>query len=358
MKPFIIFGLPRSRTFWLSQWLSCHGYRCAHEQARYVRSIEDVKSWLAQDYTGTAETGAAKWWKVVQHHRPGIATLVVRRDPLLVVESLLRLDMKGTVVFDRHLLLQEMRRLDRRLDQIEQQAPNVLSVHFDALDQFETCALVHKHLLGLPMDTDRWKAYRSLNLQTDMPAMMRYVAAHQKQLSRSAHAFKEHFALIVARRPEDTDEGFTIKEESFDRLRRDGAHLFEKHCAAVGELDHEYLYKNVPLLRKLDSMGSLHIVTARSNGRMFGYLMSVLVQSSEEIHRTSATQTLFYASSDALGLGMKLQRASLAFLKQRGVSEVIMRAGPRGSGPKIGALYRRLGAKEFGSLYNLSLEGM
>jgi hypothetical protein len=52
---------------------------------------------------------------------------------------------------------------------------------------------------------------------------------------------------------------------------------------------------------------------------------------------------------------MKLQRASLAALRERGVDEVVMRAGHRGSGPRLGTIYRRLGAEEFGNLYRLEL---
>ena len=97
--PFIIYALPRSGTFWLSRYLTWGGYACAHEQARHVRAPADVRSWLAQDHTGTAETAAAPWWRLVQHYRPDVRTLVVRRPvagtlPRLVeCRSIYRADM-------------------------------------------------------------------------------------------------------------------------------------------------------------------------------------------------------------------------------------------------------------------------
>ena len=53
---------------------------------------------------------------------------------------------------------------------------------------------------------------------------------------------------------------------------------------------------------------------------------------------------------------MKLQRAAIETLQARGVNEVFFRAGVRGSGPRMGAMYRRLGAADDGQLYKLNLK--
>jgi len=100
----------------------------------------------------------------------------------------------------------------------------------------------------------------------------------------------------------------------------------------------------------------LQTMTARSNGRMFGYLMTVIGPSLDARDRLAGFHTIFFASPLIRGLGMKLQRAALDALRARGVQEVQMRAGHRGSGPRLGTFYRRLGAEEFGQLYRLELE--
>jgi hypothetical protein len=52
---------------------------------------------------------------------------------------------------------------------------------------------------------------------------------------------------------------------------------------------------------------------------------------------------------------MKLQKASVDALKTRGVDESWWMAGSRGDGPRLGTLYQRLGAEEFGRFYKLNL---
>src|SRR5208283_487786 len=94
----------------------------------------------------------------------------------------------------------------------------------------------------------------------------------------------------------------------------------------------------------------------RSNGRMFGYLMTELTVSRESASRRAAVETTFFASDDAPGLGMKLQRETLRRLRHKGVSEVWFRSGPRGNGPKLGTMFRRLGAAPSGSLWRLNFD--
>src|SRR5580693_982148 len=79
LEPFIIFALPRSRTAWLSKFLSYGKWFCHHEHAIRLRSIEDFKAALAQRYTGFAETAAGPAWHLIRHFRPDVRAVVVRR---------------------------------------------------------------------------------------------------------------------------------------------------------------------------------------------------------------------------------------------------------------------------------------
>jgi len=99
----------------------------------------------------------------------------------------------------------------------------------------------------------------------------------------------------------------------------------------------------------------MQILVARSNGKPFGYLMTLLSPSLEAPGQTIAQHTTFFADKAFPGLGLKLQRAAMANLKEKNVSEVFMRAGVRGEGERIGALYKRLGAQDFGRMYRVEL---
>jgi hypothetical protein len=153
------------------------------------------------------------------------------------------------------------------------------------------------------------------------------------------------------------DDGMTITEETIDGLCRDGTALFAEHCLAVGEAADEHTRKNWAVMRRLEELGGVLTVVARSNGRMFGYLSGVIAPSLELVDLTVAQQSVFFVSADApcVMLGLQLQYAFIAAAKARGVAQVIMRAGVRGDGPRLGALYRYLGAEPFGQLFRLTL---
>ena len=152
-------------------------------------------------------------------------------------------------------------------------------------------------------------------------------------------------------------DGVTFQVEPFREFYRDAEPLFREHLTQVGESPDDHARKNLSLLQMLDDTGGLQCLTARVNGRMFGYLMTVIGPSLESPDDLRGEHTTFFASPAIRGLGMRLQRAALEKLRERGVGEVIMWAGQRGSGPRLGTFYRRLGAEDFERrLYKLNLE--
>ena len=180
--PFIVYGLPRSRTYWLSHFLSYGDTKCYHEACMYMRSIDDMRSFLSQDNTGAAETAAAPGWRLIHHYRPDIRAVVVRRPVEDVVKSLLAVDMSGVARYDVALAHKSMSYLDRYLDQIEANVPGAVSVRFDDLADQETCRRVFEHCLPYRFDAAWWEAFAPINLQINSRAMMRYRFAHRPQI--------------------------------------------------------------------------------------------------------------------------------------------------------------------------------
>lgn len=349
--PFIIYSLPRSRSFWLSRYLSYGAWHCGHDEIRYTRSIDDVRSWFGQDFTGTAETAAAPWWRMVQRIRPDIRTVVVRRPVPEVIDSLARL----SLVFDRPAVMAKLRYLDRKLDQIERRVSNVMSVTFDELREEKTCGAVFERCLGIERNPEWWATMAPLNIQINMSAMLRYCVAYKAPMEKLSLIAKQFEFSAMARDTKPID-GLTIQQESFDTFFRDGHPLFRAHLAEVGEPPDAFWSKNLPLMQALYQHGAMQITTARCNGRMFGYLMAVISPSMENAAVTTAIHTTFYASPLFPGLGLKLQRASLQALRDRGIDEAYWHSGVRGSGPRMDVIYRRLGASDFGRLYTLKLK--
>lgn len=345
MSGFIVHGLPRSRTFWLSRFLTYGDWTCSHDELRHARSMDDVRTWFDLTFSGTCETAAAPWWRLVPRD---FRFVVVRRPVDDVVNSLSRFS-----EFDRSKVSGIIEKMARKLDQIERRVPGVLSVRFRDLEDEGACREVFEHCLPYTHNPEWWRLMAPLNLQTNMAALMRYYRAFEPLLSKLALIAKHETIAEMSRSVPSEMEGVTIQQEPFDDFYRDGRALFEEHLIQVGESPDAHRFKNLSLMREMADRGMMQITTGRSNGRMFGYLMMMICPSLEEQDMLSATGLTFYATIP--GLGMKLQRAAISALRERGISEVFMRAGPRGSGPRMGPLYRRLGAEPAGEVFRLDL---
>lgn len=350
--PFVIFALPRSRTYWLSRFLTYGNWQCGHDEVRFCRSMADIESWLAQPCTGTVETAAAPFWRLLLRLAPDVRIVTVRRPIAEVLRSLAL----GGLAFDVAEMTRVLRRLDRKLDQIERRIPGVLRVTYADLMREDVCARVFEHCLPYHHDSSWWDGMARQNLQISLPMFRRYCEAYMPQLEKLAKVAKHRSITTMIPEPAEID-GVTFQQERFREFYRDAKDCFAEHLVQTEQSPDDHARKNLPALQELDDVGALQIITARSNGRMFGYLMSVVVPSLDSPDLTVAEHTIFFASSAIRGLGMKLQREALKALRERDVDVVLFRAGHRGSGPRLGTFYRRLGAEEFGQMYRMELKG-
>jgi len=226
--PFVVYALPRSRSFWLSRFLSANGWTCGHDEARHVRSLKDVKAWLSLPLYGTVETAAAPFWRLVQELRPDIRTVVLRRPVDQVINSFIRTGL----TFDVPRLQREIQKLDRKLDQIAARVPGALSVTFDELADEAVCARVFEHCLSLPHDPEWYARAAPLNLQINLAALMRYYAANVGELQTAARSAGRHMRAKLMARPVTSAE-FTFAQEPLSVLLCDGAPLIGEHFATV-----------------------------------------------------------------------------------------------------------------------------
>jgi len=314
--------------------------------------MDDVRAWFSQPFTGTVETAASPFWRLVRDVCPEARTVVVRRPVAEVVDSLARMGM----TFDRSIVEKTIAAFDRKLDQIEARVPGVLSVTFDDLAREETCSAVLEHCLDVPHNPEWWRMMAPINLQTSMAATIRYFQAYEPQLTKLAKVVKHFTVANMSRRVKADLDGVTIQEEAFETFYRDGQSLFADHLIEVGEAPDNFINKNIPLMASLADMGAIRVFTARSNGRMFGYLMTLIAPSLEYRDRTTAIHTAVYASKLVPGLGMRMQRHAEAELRASGIDELFFRAGIRGDGPRMSRMYQRLGAEDFGHLFRLDLK--
>jgi hypothetical protein len=348
MSPFVIFALPRSRTAWLSRYLTYGNWHCGHEELRHCRSLDDVTSWFAQPFIGTVETAAAPFWRLLP---PEARVVTIRRNVSDVVASLA----EAGLTFEPRVMTRHIERLDHKLDQIEARVPGVLRLAFDDLADERICAKLFGHCLELPHDAAWWDVVSAVDIQINLPRLFLYYQAHHAQIEKLAKTAKHRILRNLAPASPEP-EGVTFQTEPFQSSFEDARTLFAEHLVQTDQAPDDYLRKNVELCARLYDTGHLHIFTARSNGRLFAYLVSVVAPSLDSPDETLAEQTIFFADPSFPRLGMKLQRAAIEDLRARGVNRVLMRAGHRGAGPRLGTLFRRLGAEPFGNLYSLTLD--
>jgi hypothetical protein len=339
--------MPRSRSYWLSRFLQYGQWHCGHDELRHCRSMDDIRSWLSLPCTGTVETAAAAFWRLLP---PGVQVVTVRRPVDEVMASLRRSGMP----FEDATMRPVLTHLDAKLVQIAHRLPDVVATTFEELGTEAACARVFERCLPYRHDPAWWQQMAAINLQVNLVQLVKYFAAHWPQVQKLRKQAR-HRCLAAMRIPSSDIDGVTFQVEDSRTFFRDAQQLFAEHLAVTDQSPDDF--KNVPLFMSLDDIGALQIMTARSgNGLMLGYLVTVIAPSLDTPGVLHGWHNIFFASSEVRGLGMKLQRAALVALRERGVSEVQMRAGHRGAGPRLGTIYRRLGAEEFGQLYRLPLE--
>ncbi len=183
MKPdFIIYALPRSRTAWMSKFLSYGGWSCWHEQAIFMRSIEDFKTILSWPQIGTVETAMAPGWRLLHHYAPNINCAVVKRPIDEVVKSMMATDLKGIATYEKSSLTRVIEYGDRMLDDITKNVPGCLTLDFADLSTKQGCKALFEHCLPFEFDERWWQEINTRNVQVDVSEYVRYYHLNRPEI--------------------------------------------------------------------------------------------------------------------------------------------------------------------------------
>lgn len=185
MRPFVVFSLPRSRSTWLSVFLSSPDARCGHDIGPTLNRPEDFGARLRGDLIGTCETGAVFAWPLIRKMLPEARFAVVRRDPDHVTRSLERFGIWGQ--------REEMWRRAAKLDELAAQ-PGVLSVGYDELGRPEPCAELYRHCLDREMPEGWWAQLDPINIQVDMGRQLALLTTRHAQIAALKAMAREHMA--------------------------------------------------------------------------------------------------------------------------------------------------------------------
>lgn len=192
---FIVYGIDRSRTRWLSEFLTCYDHSCEHDLAPRLRQPQDIYDYFSQPNVGSCETGSSQAYHIIEHACPGIKTVVVKRDLEEVMNSILKLDLSGIATYDPVVLRKHLMYGQRMLDKISKR-PDVLTLNFSDLGTEEGCKSVFEHCLPYEFNRDWYMYLKDKNIQVDVRKTVQYFLDHKTEIDNFKRLLKHHLRYI------------------------------------------------------------------------------------------------------------------------------------------------------------------
>lgn len=164
--PFLIIGLPRSRTAWLSNFLTHGSIFCHHELVGRdgLDSLWTEFQYLEAEFIGNSDTLQVMYLDEIMGNHPECKIVVVKRHPADVCLSMSALGFRSTYLA-----------VTRLLPHVHAAAllPGALSVNFEDLSKESTMRSIQDHVApGEPFDSARHSALQRLNVQLTKDEIM------------------------------------------------------------------------------------------------------------------------------------------------------------------------------------------
>lgn len=168
--PFIVTGLPRSRTAWLAEFLGV-----PHEPSLRMDSLSDLKGIL--EGKGASDCMMAWLWRDILEINPETRFVVVLRPISEVRASLEKLGVRFPDWF--------LPKMADVLGEISAH-PNTLALWFDELRLEPAIRCVWRHCYpdDVPFDRERWERMKDQNIQSDIKATLRLLVERDEILGR------------------------------------------------------------------------------------------------------------------------------------------------------------------------------
>jgi hypothetical protein len=346
--PFLIMGLPRSRTVWLSHYLSKGRLDVGHDLATTCGSLDEF---VAKLYTkaGSVETGAMLGWRALREAIPELRLILVRRPLEGVVNSLGR-----TGVQVDHGMTTELIRRDGMLD-AAMLSPGVRTVQFHEINLASHCKWLFETCREEPWDRQWWESLRYTNIQANMQQRLLFLNQHRAELDnfkREVEVVENELAL-----PKSCD-GLVIQLESWQTCGAEADALGKAHFSEVGgpdeparkyELDQQ-------VFDFLSRSGAMRFSTARLDGKLIGYCSWNVELDPECLGTLVARQGAWFVEPGAPArAAIKLYNSALADLQLMGVTYCYPHHRIHGRGSDLGKFFSHLGAIKIQDEYSLDL---
>lgn len=187
MAKFIIFALPRSRTKWVSEWLSFGGrYAIGHDLTVDCSSIADFEDAL-DAVDGTVETGAILGWRLLLARHPELRVATISRPVWQIVASLQAQGWYGVDEVDMVMRAEMLHALSLQR--------GVQNFTFAGLSSEAECARLWEFALARDFDFEHWIELAPQNIQINMAERISRLRGNQLGLL----AFKNELVAEMAK---------------------------------------------------------------------------------------------------------------------------------------------------------------
>ena len=194
--PFLVFTAGRSRTAWLSAFLSYGQHKCYNEVAATFAGMNEVISFFNRGSIGSAETGAAQAWRLIKHFIPSVRFVVVTRSEDDIIASFARYEISKIARVDEVKLRKTVAYTIRCLNQITE-AKGTLTVRFEDLENEDACRKVFEHCLPYEFDPKWWRKMNATNVQSNAAALVEYYQANLERVSAFKATLKQDLRILV-----------------------------------------------------------------------------------------------------------------------------------------------------------------
>jgi hypothetical protein len=166
---FFILSLPRSRTAWLSAFLTQSQVYCHHEAFMDIPTIKDpwnfYRSMMANDkyqYVGDSSSGCVIFYDKIKELFEGSKIVVLIRNHEAVVNSLIRLGIKFP------LIANVSREIERWGCKLQELSKTEFTIRYDQLNDRNKMKQLWGYLFpDIKFDRNRFDLFMGLNIQRD-----------------------------------------------------------------------------------------------------------------------------------------------------------------------------------------------
>jgi hypothetical protein len=196
VRPFLIFGRPRSATAWMAEFLSYGAVCCLHQPSLGMAGPEDLKRLLRQNSFAISDPMLTLRWRDVVMSRPDAHIVVIQRDGLDCVRSMmaaladLGIEDNGHI---RRTLEQQVSLLELEIRDLRRHTVT-LDVPFDELPRRTVVEEIFRYCLDLQLPADHWERWSGQRVTADLPSYLIQMERNRRGLRRLFPELKEMIA--------------------------------------------------------------------------------------------------------------------------------------------------------------------